>query len=86
HYTESARIMLAFLTLSVFYWTFEPIPIGLTAVILLVLMLVFGVVNTDVVYSGFASPAVFLIIGGMMLAKGVNDTTLTKRIAYLFLS
>lgn len=86
NYTESARIMLAFLALSVFYWTFEPIPIGLTAVILLVLMLVFGVVNTDVVYSGFASPAVFLIIGGMMLAKGVNDTTLTKRMAYFFLS
>ncbi len=86
NYTGSARIMLAFLALSVFYWTFEPIPIGLTAVILLVLMLVFGVVTTDVVYSGFASPAVFLIIGGMMLARGVNDTTLTKRIAYLFLS
>ncbi|MEH7439958.1 DASS family sodium-coupled anion symporter [Neobacillus drentensis] len=84
--TDSARVMLAFLVLSVFYWTFEPIPIGLTAVILLVLMLVFHVVTTDVVYSGFASPAVFLIIGGMMLAKGVNDTTLTKRIAYLFLS
>ncbi|MEH7333613.1 DASS family sodium-coupled anion symporter [Neobacillus drentensis] len=86
NYTGSARIMLAFLVLSVFYWTFEPIPIGLTAVILLILMLVFGVVTTDVVYSGFASPAVFLIIGGMMLAKGVNDTTLTKRIAYVFLS
>lgn len=85
-YTESARIMLAFLALSVFYWTFEPIPLGLTAVILLVLMLVFGVVETDVVYSGFSSPAVFLIIGGMMLAKGVNDTPLARRIAYFFLS
>lgn len=86
NYTGSARMMLSCLVLSVFYWTFEPIPIGLTAVILLILMLVFGVVTTDVVYSGFASPAVFLIIGGMMLAKGVNDTTLTKRIAYFFLS
>ncbi|NHM31409.1 DASS family sodium-coupled anion symporter [Bacillus sp. C11] len=85
-YTESARIMLALLALSVFYWTFEPIPIGLTAVMMLVLMLVFGVADTDIVYSGFASPAVFLIIAGMMLAKGVNDTTLTKRMAYLFLS
>ena len=85
-YTQSARIMLAFLALSVFYWTFEPVPIGLTAVILLVLMLVFGVVDESIVYSGFSSPAVFLIIGGMMLARGVNDTPLTKRIAYIFLS
>jgi sodium-dependent dicarboxylate transporter 2/3/5 len=85
-YNESARIMLALLVLSVFYWTFEPVPLGLTALILLVLMLVFGVVTTEVVYSGFSSPAIFLIIGGMMLAKGVNGTPLTKRIAYIFLS
>ncbi|MCT4477309.1 DASS family sodium-coupled anion symporter [Peribacillus frigoritolerans] len=85
-YTESARIMLAFLALSVFYWTFEPIPIGLTALILLVFMLVFGVVSTEVVYSGFASPAIFLIIGGMMLARAVNDTPLAERIAYIFLA
>jgi sodium-dependent dicarboxylate transporter 2/3/5 len=85
-YPESARLMLAFIAMSVFYWTFEPVPLGLTAVILLVLMLVFGVASTEVIYSGFSSPAVFLIIGGMMLARGVNDTPLAKRVAYLFLS
>ncbi|OMP65966.1 SLC13 family permease [Domibacillus epiphyticus] len=85
-YSESARIMLAFLVLSVFYWTFEPVPIGLTAMIILVFMLLFNVVSTEVVYSGFSSPAVFLIIAGMMLARGVNDTPLTKRMAYLFLA
>jgi solute carrier family 13 (sodium-dependent dicarboxylate transporter), member 2/3/5 len=85
-YVEPAKIMLAFLVLSVFYWTFEPIPLGLTALLLLVLMLVFQVVSTEIVYSGFSSPAVFLIIGGMMLAKGVNDTPLARRVAYIFLS
>ncbi|RFU64547.1 DASS family sodium-coupled anion symporter [Peribacillus saganii] len=85
-YSHSAKIMLSILALSVFYWTFEPIPLGVTALLMLILMLAFGVVSTEVIYSGFASPAVFLIIGGMMLARGVNDTPLAKRIAYMFLA
>lgn len=85
-YQESSRIMLALLALSVFYWAFEPVALGLTAMILMVLMLLFGVVSPEIVYSGFSSPAIFLIIAGMMLARGVNDTPLSKRIAYIFLS
>lgn len=86
HYSDSARIMLALLALSVFYWTFEPLPLGVTAILLLVLMLLFGVVSKEVVFSGFASPAVFLIIAGMMLARGVNSTPLAKRMAYFILA
>ncbi|EWG10291.1 SLC13 family permease [Cytobacillus firmus] len=82
----SAKIMLALLVLSVFYWTFEPLPLGVTAVLLLVLMLLFKIVNMDIIFSGFSSPAIFLIIGGMMLARGVNDTPLAKRLAYLILA
>ncbi|MED4352829.1 DASS family sodium-coupled anion symporter [Schinkia azotoformans] len=85
-YTYPAKMMLAILAIGVFYWTFEPIPLGVTALILLVLILLFDVVSIDVVFSGFSSPAVFLIIAGMMLAKGVNDTLLTKRLAYLILA
>lgn len=83
---ESAKIMLALLALSVFYWTFEPLPLGVTAVLLLVLMLLFKVVTMEVIFSGFSSPAIFLIIGGMMLAKGVNDTSLAKRLAFYILA
>lgn len=84
--SDSAKIMLALLVLSVFYWTFEPLPIGVTAMLLLVLMLLFKIVDMDIVFSGFSSPAIFLIIGGMMLARGVNDTPLAKRLAYLILA
>lgn len=82
----SAKVMLALLVLSVFYWTFEPLPLGVTAMLLLVLMILFKTVNMDIVFSGFSSPAIFLIIGGMMLARGVNDTPLAKRLAYLILA
>ncbi|WP_264739015.1 SLC13 family permease [Cytobacillus firmus] len=84
--SDSAKIMLALLVLSVFYWTFEPLPLGVTAVLLLVLMLLFRIVTMDIIFSGFSSPAIFLIIGGMMLARGVNDTPLAKRLAYLILA
>ncbi|MBX9973587.1 DASS family sodium-coupled anion symporter [Cytobacillus firmus] len=84
--SDSAKIMLALLVLSVFYWTFEPLPLGVTAVLLLVLMLLFKIVTMDIIFSGFSSPAIFLIIGGMMLARGVNDTPLAKRLAYLILA
>ncbi|PLR75905.1 hypothetical protein CU633_18690 [Bacillus sp. V3-13] len=85
-FTQPARMMIAFLAISVFYWTFEPIPLGLTALLMIVLMVVSGVVDTNVVFSGFSSPAIFLIIAGMMLAKGVNDTPLARRAAYWFLA
>ncbi|GLB60611.1 hypothetical protein NCCP133_27430 [Cytobacillus sp. NCCP-133] len=60
--------------------------LGVTAILLLVLMLLFKVVTMEIVFSGFSSPAIFLIIGGMMLAKGVNDTHLAKRLAYFILA
>ncbi|MGV3266792.1 SLC13 family permease [Cytobacillus pseudoceanisediminis] len=84
--SDSAKIMLALLVLSVFYWTFEPLPLGVTALLLLVLMLLFKIVTMDIIFSGFSSPAIFLIIGGMMLARGVNDTPLAKRLGYLILA
>ncbi|MEH7121708.1 DASS family sodium-coupled anion symporter [Bacillus sp. JJ1503] len=86
NYSDTAKIMLGLLGMSVLYWTFEPVPLGVTAVLLLILMTVFEIVPKEVVYSGFSSPAVFLIIGGMMLAIGVNDTPLAKRLAYFILA
>lgn len=78
--------MLAIVAMAIVLWVTEAIPIGLTAVLLLVLMLLLHPVSLEVVYSGFASSAVFLIIGGMMLASAVNETQLVKRFSYFILS
>ncbi|MRG84821.1 DASS family sodium-coupled anion symporter [Salinibacillus xinjiangensis] len=85
-FDHSARIMVAIVSTAIALWALEPIPLGLTAVIVLLLMMIFNVATTDVVFSGFASPAVFLIIGGMMLARAVNETPLAKRVTYYILS
>ena len=85
-WSDPAKAMISLLLLCVFYWICEPVPLGLTAILLLVLLLVFRVVSMDVLFSGFSSPAVFLIIAGMMLANGVKDTPLISRMTYTFLA
>ncbi len=82
----SARVMIAIVSAGVALWALEPIPLAHTALLILLLMLVFKPVEMDVVFSGFSSPAVFLIIGGMMMARAVNDTPLADRVTYLILS
>ncbi|HET7629378.1 MAG TPA: DASS family sodium-coupled anion symporter [Bacillales bacterium] len=78
--------MLAIVAGAVMLWITEAISIELTAVMTLVAMLLLQPVPTDVVYSGFSSSAIFLIIGGMMMARAVNETRLAKRITYFILA
>lgn len=85
-FDESSRKMIAIIATGIVLWVFEAIPLGLTAVLITFLMLVLRPVPIDVVYSGFSSPAVFLIIGGMMLARAVNETRLARRITYHILA
>lgn len=58
----------------------------MTSVLTMVLLLFLHAVSIDVVLSGFGSPAVFLIVAGMMIAKGVNETSLMDRITYILLA
>ncbi|MFD1929526.1 SLC13 family permease [Sporosarcina siberiensis] len=84
-FSSSAKIMTGIITLGIILWSFEPIPMGLTALIILILMLIFNVAETSIVFSGFSSPATYLIVGGMMLATAVNETSLIKRMSYKIL-
>ena len=81
-----ARSTIAIMVFGLVLWAFAPIPIELTSIVIIVLLIVMKPVEMDVILSGFASPAVFLIIGGMMMAVGVNQTLLVKRMTYFLLS
>lgn len=81
-FSQPAKLMTAIVSLGIVLWALEPIPLGLTALIVLLLMLLLNVADSTVIYSGFASPATYLIVGGMMLAKAVNETSLVKRVTY----
>ncbi|HSO59033.1 MAG TPA: DASS family sodium-coupled anion symporter [Paenisporosarcina sp.] len=84
-FSVSAKLMTSIITLGIILWSLEPIPIGLTALIILLLMLIFDVAESTVIFSGFASPATYLIVAGMMLATAVNETNLIKRLTYKIL-
>lgn len=82
-FSHEARLMTAIVSFGVLLWAFEPIPLGLTSLVILVLMLIFSPTEMDVVFSGFASPATHLVVGGMLIAGAVNDTNIVKRITYI---
>ncbi|MCF6094045.1 DASS family sodium-coupled anion symporter [Microaerobacter geothermalis] len=80
-----AKMTIAITTGAIILWVFEPIPFSLTAILVLFLLPVTGSVSFETALSGFASPAIFLIVAGMMLAKGVESTSLGERLAYFLL-
>lgn len=84
-FAHEAKLMTAIIVSGVVLWALEPVPIGLTALIILLAMLLFNVAESSVVFSGFASPATYLIVAGMMLATAVNETALIKRMTYWIL-
>ncbi len=73
---------LAVIIAGVLLWVFEPLPLSLTCFIIIFGLMVTGVASTDVVLSGFSSSSTFLILAGLMMARGISNTTLGERIAY----
>lgn len=84
-FSHQAKLMTGIIVAGVVLWALEPVPIGLTALIILLAMLIFKVGDAAVVFSGFASPATYLIVAGMMLATAVNETALIRRMSYWIL-
>lgn len=76
------RVTLAITIGVIALWVLEPIPFSMTAVLVLFALPISGAVSTELVLSEFASPAVFLIVAGMMIASAVEQTPLGKRLAY----
>lgn len=81
----ASRVTLALTLAAIVLWVLEPIPFSMTAVLVLFALPISGAVSIELVLSGFASPAIFLIVAGMMLASGVEQTSLGKRLAYQLL-
>src|SRR5699024_11879267 len=79
-FSHSARLMTAIVCFGVTLWSLEPIPMGLTALLILIMMLLFNLADTDVVFSGFASPATHLVIGGMMIRSEEHTSELQSRL------
>ncbi len=73
---------LAVIIAGVLLWVLEPFPLSLTCLLIIFGLMVTGTASSEVVLSGFSSGATFLILSGLMMAKGISHTTLGERAAY----
>ncbi len=71
----------AIATLMAIWWTTEVIPIPATAMIPLVLFPLFNISGISATATPYANPMIFLFMGGFILAIGMQEWGLHRRIA-----
>jgi sodium-dependent dicarboxylate transporter 2/3/5 len=64
------------------WWTTEPVPIGITALLPLIVLPLLGVAGFAGVAAPYANPLVFLFLGGFLLAGGIKRWHLHRRLAH----
>lgn len=64
-------------------WTFESLPLPATALLVPVLLTLFGVFPAAQALEPYADPIIFLMIGGLILAEAFRRNGLDKRMAYM---
>ena len=68
------------------YWMTEVIPLAVTSLLPLILFPAFGLMGAKDVSKTYMSDTIFLFIGGLIIAIGVEQTELHKRISLRVLS
>ena len=76
-FSYSAAVVLVTLAL----WSTALIPPFLTGLIFFALVATFQLVDTSIVFSGFASTAVWLIIAGFIIGSAISISGLDKKLA-----
>ena len=64
------------------WWSTEPLPIGVTALLPLVVLPLIGEGDIGNAATPYANPLVFLFLGGFLLAAGIKRWGLHRRLAY----
>lgn len=76
---RSAAVVLVTLAL----WSTGALPPFLTSLIFFGLVLIFGLARPDLVFSGFGSAAVWLIVSGFIIGAAITTSGLGQRLASL---
>jgi anion transporter len=83
--TPEGKKCLALSMLTVVWWAMSVAHPGYVSLFLLGSYVVLGVAPGNVVFGLWASPLVYLVVGGYLIASAVRDSGLGKRIAYLYI-
>ena len=76
-----ARSLLAILTLAIFFWSTEAIPLPATALLASALAILLGVAPAREVLAPYANPIIFLFVGTFLLAEAFRKFGLDRRFA-----
>ena len=79
--TVEQHRLLAIMSLVAIWWITEPVAIPVTSLLGPTLCVVCGVVDMKTAFHSFASPMIFLFMGGFLIAKGMMVNGLDKRFA-----
>jgi sodium-dependent dicarboxylate transporter 2/3/5 len=79
--SSSANAALASTLWIATWWVTEAIPIPATSLLPIVLFPLTGVVDVSTATAPYADPVVFLLLGGFLLAVGIERWDLHRRIA-----
>lgn len=80
--TSIALRVAAVATTMAILWMTEALPLAATALIPLALFPLLSISDTKTVTSAYAAPAIFLFLGGFLIARVVEDSGLHRRLAY----
>ena len=78
---SQAPIMAAIVVIMAVFWIFEVVPIAITSLFPIFLFPLFGILDTKSTALFFGKEIIFLFLGGLMLAQGIQNSNLHKRIA-----
>lgn len=71
----------ALIVLTIGLWALGALPEHFTALVFFLLAVVLDIVSPQVVFSGFASATMWLVLGGLLIAEAVGVTGLGRRFA-----
>lgn len=85
-FTHAVRFTAAIGLLMALLWLTEAVPMGLTALIPLVAFPLAGISSGEKIAQPYANPAVFLFLGGFLVASTFERWGLHRRMAFFALS
>ncbi len=79
---SDANMAFSILILAVLLWITEAIPLAMTALVIPVLSMLYGLLPASDAFGQFSNPVIFLFMGGFVLAGALSAHSLDKELAH----